>query len=74
MTVAALIKKLEKIQKECGPRTVVTVDLTEFRLVDESFSNWEIHDVDTAFIPWEKNGSRELANGEERMRLVVAIV
>lgn len=73
MTVGALIKKLQRIEKEVGSRAKVVVALEEFRLIDMEYSHWEAHDVVDDFIPWAQP-TRELADGSERMKRVVSII
>lgn len=76
MTIAALIKKLQKAEKEIGPRARVVLDWREIRddsKIFDHLSHWELNFFDIETIPWSIDDSTELANGSERQRTVVSL-
>lgn len=76
MTIRALIKKLQKIEKEIGPRAPVTIkleDLMAFSKANDEYSHWELNDAGSAVILWYKDDSCELADGSQREKAVVVL-
>ncbi len=74
MTIYTLRKKLETLEKKYGPRTTVCVCLDEYRNVSDEFNYWKIHGIEELTVPWDNGNGRELANGAERMKKIVAIL
>jgi hypothetical protein len=73
MTISKLIKELQKIEKQAGSRTTVVIDLSEFRLINNNYSHWGLHEIDLEWIRWSKDDNFYLKNGQERQKLVVSL-
>lgn len=74
MTITKLIKQLEALKEKVGPLAQVTID--KRGVTNMSHDDWShciVTSVQTDAILWEKDGSTELANGQERIRTVVVL-
>lgn len=75
MTVAKLIKELEKLQKQFGARTEVVVDLqgTINNKLDYWHSHISVNTIQQDTICWFKDDDCLLADGSERMKSVIVL-
>jgi hypothetical protein len=76
MTIRKLINLLEKAEKELGPRTRVTVNMTELPIrgvQNNQISHWELNCLDIKSLPWYVDDSCELQDGSERVKTVVVL-
>lgn len=74
MTINQLIKKLQKIEKEYGKRTVVVVCIEAIKnCTPDHLSHGNINEVQVETIVWEKDDCKYLADGSERMKTVAVI-
>lgn len=74
MTISKLIKELEKIKKNNGPRTQVTICKKGMSNLDNSdYSHISIQSIQSAWIRWSVDDSWELKDGTERMRYVAVL-
>ena len=75
MTLGRLIKQLQKIEKQLGPRATIVIDseVTSSSHTPDYFTHVGLNKVESETIVWYVDGSGVLANGEERLRTVVVL-
>ena len=73
MTINQLIKKLQKLEKECPRNAIVAVDWASLQSPDWSYS--PVHGIDVEYAPLaDGDGCMQYTkNGQEIMRTVVIL-
>jgi hypothetical protein len=74
MTLFQLIRKLQKLEKQIGPRAHVVLDVESINVQhNHDYSHADVQDVDYEVIVWAKDDNTVLANGQERLKKVVVL-
>lgn len=74
MTLFQFIKKLQKLEKQIGPRAHVVFEVK--KIVDNhnnDYTHANVNEIEADQIRWSINDKWELADGSERMKQVVVL-
>ena len=70
MNINQLIKKLQKLSKEVGPRTEVVINT---KAINSEYSHPSFEEIDIEMIDWFIDDNSELKSGVTRQRKVVSL-
>ena len=74
MTLFQLIKKLQKLEGQVGPRAHVVFEVK--KIVDnhnDDYTHSNVKEIEADLIRWSVDDNWELADGSERMKRVVVL-